>query len=198
MQQLVVASPKGGTGKTTLVACLGVEASLHLGRVALADLDPQQSLSMWHALREQKDRPVMVATGARIGSALDRVRAQPELPDLLIVDTPPGSVGLTRRALEGASLAVITTKASPLDTEAVDIARELCGELGVPFCFLLTMVQPKRAAMTAGARSFLAEKGPVLDVEMTDRQSYVQAMLAGMSAPAADKAAHAEMRAVWA
>jgi hypothetical protein len=43
MQTLVVASPKGGTGKTTLAACLGVEASHHVGRVALADLDPQQS-----------------------------------------------------------------------------------------------------------------------------------------------------------
>jgi tRNA(Arg) A34 adenosine deaminase TadA len=51
--------------------------------------------------------------------------------------------------------------------------------------------------MTAGARAFLAEKGPVLDVELSDGQSYVQAMLAGMSGPEKDKTAHAEIAAVW-
>jgi chromosome partitioning protein len=197
MQRLVVASPKGGTGKTTIAACLAVEASLHLRRVACIDLDPQQSLAMWHALRARMDGPEMVPTGARLGSALDRVRAQPDPPNLVIVDTPPGSVGLTRRALEGASLALITTKASPLDTEAVDIACELCAEMNVPFTFLLTMVQPRRSAMTAGARSFLVEKGPVLDTEITDRQAYVQAMLSGMTGPEKDKAAQAEIAAVW-
>jgi chromosome partitioning protein len=180
-----------------MAASLAVEASLHLPRVACIDLDPQQSLAMWHALRARMDGPEMVPTGARLGNALDRVRAQAQPPDLVIVDTPPGSVGLTRRALEGASLAVITAKASPLDTEAVDIATELCAELGVPFVFLLTMTHPKRAAMTAGARAFLAEKGEVLAAEVTDRQSYMQAMLSGRTGPEKDKAAHAEIEAVW-
>jgi chromosome partitioning protein len=197
MQRLVVASPKGGTGKTTIAACLAVEASLHLPRVACLDLDPQQSLAMWHSLRARVDGPELVPTGAKPGSALDRVRAQPNPPNLLIVDTPPGSVGLTRRALEGASLALITTKASPLDTEAVDIACELCSETGVPFAFLLTTINTRRNAMAAGARTFLAEKGPVLNVEITDRQAYVQAMLSGLTGPEKDKTAQAEIAALW-
>src|SRR5262245_53168736 len=118
MQRLVLASPKGGVSKTTLAACLSVEAGLHLKRVACIDLDPQQSLATWHGLRTDAGivgKPELVPTGAKLGSALDRVRAQPKPPDLLVIDCPPGSVGLTRRGVEGANLVLVPMKSSPLD-----------------------------------------------------------------------------------
>ena len=200
MQRLVLASPKGGVSKTTLAACLSVEASLHLKRVACIDLDPQQSLAMWHGLRADTgaaSKPELVPTGAKLGSALDRVRAQPELPDLLVIDCPPGSVGLTRRGVEGASLVVVPMKASPLDVETADLMKHLCTETGVPFVFLLTQVNARRQTMTAGARDFLKERGTVLDVEISDRQSYAEAMLGGLTGPEKDKTAKAEIGALW-
>jgi chromosome partitioning protein len=200
MQRLVLASPKGGVSKTTLAACLAVEASLHLKRVACIDLDPQQSLATWHGLRTDAGivgKPELVPTGAKLGSALDRVRAQPALPDLLIIDCPPGSVGLTRRGVEGASLVVVPMKASPLDVETADMMKDLCGEAGVAFVFLLTQVNARRQTMTAGARDFLKARGTVLDTDVTDRQSYAESMLGGLTGPEKDKTAKGEIAALW-
>ena len=51
--------------------------------------------------------------------------------------------------------------------------------------------------MTEGARDFLKDKGDVLEVEMTDRQSYASAMMTGQTGPEKDKAAKTEIAALW-
>jgi cellulose biosynthesis protein BcsQ len=156
---------------------------------------------MWHGLRVEKvgvkDKPELIATGAKIGSALDKVRSQATPPDLLIVDCPPGSIHLTRRGIESATFVLAPMKASPLDAETASLVQELCVERSVPFAFALTMTTPKWSSMTEGARGFLEEIGPVLDIEMTSRQSYVQAMLSGRTGPDKDKTAAAEITALW-
>ena len=47
MRILVVASQKGGVGKTTIAGHLGVMAESEAGPVALVDTDPQASLASW-------------------------------------------------------------------------------------------------------------------------------------------------------
>ena len=59
-------------------------------------------------------------------------------------------------------------KASPIDVETAGIMQELCEAENRPFVFLLTQIHPRRASMTAGGREFLAERGTVLDVEITN------------------------------
>jgi len=50
---IVVASQKGGTGKTTVAAHLGVEAAIAgQGPTVLIDTDPQGSLSEWWEARD--------------------------------------------------------------------------------------------------------------------------------------------------
>lgn len=201
MQILTVASPKGGNGKTSISASLAVEASQNVKRVALIDLDPQQSLAMWHGLRVQKvgadAGPELIAMGSRIGSAIDKVEAQASPPDLVVVDCPPGSIHLARRGIDAASFVLIPMKCSPLDAETASLMAELCREYDKPFAFVLTMTMPKWEKMTEGARDFLKAIGPVLDVEITHRQSYVQAMLGGRTGAERDKTAAAEITALW-
>ena len=53
MKTIVINSQKGGSGKTTLVAHLAVEAErAGDGPVYLIDTDPQGTLSTWHEHRE--------------------------------------------------------------------------------------------------------------------------------------------------
>ena len=55
MRTLVIASQKGGVGKTTLAGHLGVMAGINKnGPVALIDTDPQASLSNWWNGAKQK------------------------------------------------------------------------------------------------------------------------------------------------
>jgi chromosome partitioning protein len=51
---ITVAQQKGGAGKTTIAAHIAVSLSQTGRRVAIIDIDPQGSLTNWHALREQK------------------------------------------------------------------------------------------------------------------------------------------------
>jgi chromosome partitioning protein len=99
MTVIVVANPKGGVGKSTLATNLAGFLAARGDRVALADLDPQQSSRGWLNLRPATLPPI---------EPLDIDPASPgKLPrglDHVIIDTPAG--------LHGARLDVSLTFAS--------------------------------------------------------------------------------------
>src|SRR6201994_5170269 len=74
MHVLVLASQKGGSGKTTLSGHLAVEADkAGIGPVALIDTDPQGSLSPWWNAREASS-PFFAKVGLlELGSALEQL-----------------------------------------------------------------------------------------------------------------------------
>ncbi len=51
---ITVAQQKGGAGKTTLAAHLAVAYTAMKKRVVAVDIDPQQSLSRWYELRQER------------------------------------------------------------------------------------------------------------------------------------------------
>jgi chromosome partitioning protein len=87
---LLVASGKGGNGKTTSSLNLGVVAA-HVGlNVCLVDLDSQRSLSRWHD-RRPADAPELKLWQGRLVDAKRAIQEidEVEVLDLVIVDTPP-------------------------------------------------------------------------------------------------------------
>src|ERR1700743_3604768 len=88
MHVLVLASQKGGSGKTTLSGHLAVEADkAGIGPVALIDTDPQGSLSQWWNAREA-ETPYFAHVGVlELGDALAHL--QKSGVKLAIIDTPP-------------------------------------------------------------------------------------------------------------
>ena len=97
MQSVLVVSSKGGCGKTTLSTNLAAALAWEGHRVALGDLDPQQSSADW-GLSRPEEYPQITHLNAADGP----IRA-PKGTDYLILDSPAGIHGpelsqLTRRA----------------------------------------------------------------------------------------------------
>lgn len=197
MLTICFAATKGGCSKTTLAASLSTEAS-RKHKVAILDLDPQQSLARWHEIRVREVGDIAHPALLPYSRTPDRTlaKAAGDGFDYVIVDSPPGSVKHTVAAMALADLTVIPVRPSPIDVEAVTVMVELCREHGCGFVFALTGTTP-RSSMTTGARQYLKPLGDVLDVEMANRQSYASAMILGNAAPENDPAARAEIAALW-
>jgi hypothetical protein len=64
MRVVTLAGTKGGTGKTTLASALAVRAAEDSPKVALIDLDPQESLSSWWTRRGKAKNPKLFEVDA--------------------------------------------------------------------------------------------------------------------------------------
>ena len=118
---ITVAQQKGGAGKTTLAANLAAAWAGGL-RVALLDIDPQRSLSRWHALREANARARGVihlseVAGWRLAGELDRLQAG---HDIVIIDSPPQIETNAKLAIRAANLVLVPVQPSVPDLWAAE------------------------------------------------------------------------------
>ena len=112
MQTILVANPKGGSGKTTVATNVAGWLAGKRQRVALADLDPQHSATEWHKRRPE----LFPAIGTFSESA--RKPAKGSDPQWAVVDTPAGLHGETLRdAVHRADVMLV-----PLTPSAFDMA----------------------------------------------------------------------------
>ena len=163
MKTIVVSSLKGGSGKSTIVANLAVEAS---GTVAIVDMDsPQGSLSHWWNARKG-DTPLFVDTLTPLGV------------DYLFVDTPPQRADTN--VIQTADLVIIPCKPSPNDLRAVGETLAVVERLHRPFCFVITMAKAKTRIAT-DTLQVLAQYGQVAPVMLGDRIDYAESMIDGLS-----------------
>jgi chromosome partitioning protein len=186
MRTIAFAASKGGVGKTTLTATFSVEASKK-GRIALIDLDPQQSLAVWHETRGSPDNPHLIAVdlhsdAAKIASTIRQLGV--EGYDYAFLDTPPGNVGRTLQAVKISDLVVIPVRPSPIDLQAIDPVIEMCEMQDRPFVFVLNQVQPpgKDGGLTAGAQKYLASRGKTLEPPLGLYNQHPGSMMSGQVA----------------
>jgi chromosome partitioning protein len=198
MPTVAIVSSKGGVGKSTLTACLAVEAARAVP-VGLIDLDPQGSLTGWWQRRGKPvnlrllDDPDAMAgknVAARLGFGF------------VFIDTPPALMNVMESAIAAADIVLIPCRPSALDVLAIDPAVDLCRLLNKPFAFVLTDVEP-RWKSTASAAAALREDGQVVEAVLTHRAAYSSAMTTGRTGPesTADAKGAAscreEIEAVW-
>jgi len=180
MRTIVVASQKGGSGKTTLAAHLAVTIErARCGPAVLLDLDPQATLSGWW---NQRDSDAPACAAAQSLSTLPEKLA--ELAEAgfawAVVDTPP-AIGATNRVAIGvADLVVIPTRASPHDLNALGSTLEIVQAAGKPFVFVLNSAKPGTAIATQ-AVALLSEHGSVCPAVIGDRVMYASSMSDGRS-----------------
>ncbi len=197
MHVLVLASQKGGSGKTTLSGHLAVEAEqAGVGPVALIDTDPQGSLAQWWNAREA-ETPVFVQTAlADLGDTLDRLeRAGVRLA---VIDTPPAITASISQVVAHGDLVIVPTRPSPHDLRAVGATVDIAEAHGKPLIFVVNGAT-QRARITGEAAVALSQHGTVAPVTLYNRVDFAASMVDGRTVgEAAPKSPSArEMRELW-
>ncbi len=123
MKTILSANPKGGSGKTTLTVNIAGYLANRGQRVALLDLDRQQSASRWLALRPDNLAPIRI---------LESKKEEAQRNDWLVIDSPA--------ALHGKNLAHAIKLASKI---IVPIAPSLF-DLQASSDFLQTLAEEKK------------------------------------------------------
>ena len=115
MKTILVASSKGGVGKTTIATHLAAQAALDGRHVVLVDADPQGSSTRWAQRRAGLDSAVLPLDGTSAGWR----RHVPGDTALVVVDAAAGArAGDLGGFLERADAVVVPVLPSVLDIEA--------------------------------------------------------------------------------
>lgn len=197
MHVLVLASQKGGSGKTTLSGHLAVEAEqMGMGPVALIDTDPQGSLAQWWNAR-QSETPLFAQAGVLdLGEALGHLEKAGV--KLAVIDTPPAITASISRVVAHADLVLVPTRPSPHDLRAVGATVDIAEKHGKPLIFVVNGATA-RARITGEAAVALSQHGTVAPVTLHHRVDFAASMTDGRTVgEAAPKSQSAkEVRDLW-
>jgi chromosome partitioning protein len=173
--RLALVNTKGGVGKTTGAVFLAV--GLHRsGRTLLVDADPQASSLVWSQQGEGLPFPTV---GLPVRDLPKRLVDLGSGYDHVVIDTPPGDLGIIRSAVLAVDVVVVPASPTGLDLNRMRPTFELLAELEpirpVDVGVLLTKVR-RGTRSAGGARQVLSELGyPVLDTEIPLAEAYAAA-----------------------
>lgn len=196
MRTLVVASQKGGVGKTTIAGHLGVMAELDSGPVALVDTDPQASLASWWNQR-QAETPLFAALD--IANLRNHIKKLAKAGvKLAIIDTPPAVTDTIRAVIAVADLVLIPTRPSPHDLRAVGSTIDLVEQAGKRLIFVINGAA-QRARITGEAAIALSQHGTVAPVTLYQRTDFAASMTDGRTVQELDRNSRSaiEVHELW-
>jgi len=178
---ITVAQQKGGTGKTTLAANLAAGMAPS-ARVALLDIDPQRSLTRWHAIRAARDAETPAVTfsdvsGWRLATELDRLRRG---HDVVLIDSPPQIDTDARLAIRGANLVLIPVQPSPPDVWAAEGTLGLAAAEHREARLVLNRVPAASRLGETVKAELTARKLPLLNAAIGNRTGFAIAFAAGL------------------
>jgi chromosome partitioning protein len=156
---ITIAQRKGGAGKTTLAAHLGVALANAGHVVGLIDTDPQASLAQWHERREERlghhdtSLDFAAVTGWRAAVEIASLARDNEI---VLIDSAASTDPETRSAIRCAGLVLVPVQPSPVDVWATLPTLDIAQQEGVPALLVLNRV-PARALLTAAMRERLAD-----------------------------------------
>ena len=179
MDVLVLASRKGGSGKTCASRHLAVEAEKSGdGPVAIIDADPMGGLSGWWNDREA-ETPIFVPTSLEdLPDTLAKLEAAGV--SLVVVDTPPAEGEVIRKVVRVASMVLVPTRPSPDDLRAIGSTVDIVEQEGKPLVFVINAAT-KKARLTAQAAITLSQHGTVAPAIIHRSEAFPTSVIGGLT-----------------
>jgi cellulose biosynthesis protein BcsQ len=151
MEIVVLASRKGGAGKTTLAAHLAVAAERSgVGKVVVIDADPMGGLATWWNARQSETLGFSRFDRGSLKQNLESLRA--DGVNLVVIDTPPAASEGVAAIMATANLVVIPVIPSPNDLVAVGDTLEIVEDARKANSVRHQQRQHQREADAAGNR----------------------------------------------
>ncbi len=179
MQIIVLASQKGGSGKTTLSGHLAVEAERSgAGPVALIDTDPQASLAHWWNARASSSPAFAKIAIDDLEEGLEHLRQSGFR--LAVIDTPPAITHSISQVVSHADLVIIPARPSPHDLRAVGATIDIAEVHRKPLIFVMNGATV-RARITGEAAVALSQHGTVAPITLHHRVDFAASMVDGQT-----------------
>lgn len=183
MKSILIANPKGGSGKTTLAVNIAGHLAAAGSPVRLLDLDRQQSASNWLALRAGELPPIQPFSDKPAPhKAGDAAR-----DGWLIIDSPAGLHGKNlERALKLVDRVVVPIAPSLFDMNASRaflevLQAEKAVRKGRIFVGVVGMRMAPRTRAAGALEQFMAQQEMPILAYLREAQIYVNAAFEGKS-----------------
>lgn len=202
MPVLVLASPKGGPGKTTCAIIAGTEFA-HMGiDVTLVDADrTNRSLKKWEDASDKISERIKIVHGANESNIIDIIEESDKEDTLVIVDVEGVGSLLQSRAISRADLVLIPMRPTSLDamvgSDAINLIHdeERVLRRKIPYAVVFNMTAFQQTKEEKSIRDSLIEN----DVEILDPPLMTRTMYSSLfkfggdlhSMPAQGQAANA-------
>ena len=178
MPTIVVASPKGGAGKSTTAVLLGTELAHEGVPVTMLDCDPNRSLTLWAS---QSDLPENITVLSDISEAdiVRTIKAHDQDGQIVVVDLEGVASRLVSRAISQADLVLTPMRATTLDATIGARALQLIAEeeealdRQIPHAVVFTMTKAIVSKQHKGIEASLRDQGvDVIDPPLMERAAF--------------------------
>jgi len=161
---VVIASPKGGSGKSTSAVLLGTELAHAGAHVTMLDCDPNRSLSLWEKQAKLPPRMTLLSDVAESG-IVRTIQKHDVDGGIVIVDMEGVASRLVSRAISQADLVLTPMRATTLDatigarTLALIAEEEEALGRSIRHAVVFTMTRPIQSKQHRGIEASLSEQG---------------------------------------
>lgn len=178
MPSIVIASPKGGSGKSTTAVILATELAFAGASVSLLDCDPNQSVELWSSKSELPDG-LSVVTNVGEADIVKKIKQLDQDGHIVIIDLEGVASRLVSRAISQADLVITPMRATTLDAtigiKALQLIREEEEMLGreIAHAVVFTMTRAIVSKQHKGIKSSLVEQGvDVISPSLMERAGF--------------------------